>query len=174
MSGCNHGSRLTPSFIPLLPLISFLQETSCLAGTSLFVTAVYAGMLLATVATLVVVSSLTEAQYFSWGWRLPFLAALPMGAGFLLVRQHLPETEVRMTQPHKKSIPRNFCAVGAAPPPGSLRCNSVLKASRLFVFVCALLHPGLSTCQGQKGPQRQANRPWPPPKTQPESPTPAD
>jgi MHS family proline/betaine transporter-like MFS transporter len=39
-----------------------------------------------------VTATMTEAQLQSWGWRLPFLVALPLGAVALYVVRRLPET----------------------------------------------------------------------------------
>lgn len=35
-----------------------------------------------------------EGEYLAWGWRIPFLAALPMGAAAVALRRELQETEV--------------------------------------------------------------------------------
>ncbi|ANZ15206.1 major facilitator family transporter [Streptomyces noursei ATCC 11455] len=43
-------------------------------------------------AATLVTSALTEGQVAAWGWRLPFLAALPMGLGALWLRLRLAES----------------------------------------------------------------------------------
>mmetsp|Transcript_23987 Transcript_23987/g.66641 ORF Transcript_23987/g.66641 Transcript_23987/m.66641 type:complete len:559 (+) Transcript_23987:116-1792(+) len=68
-------------------------ETACVTGTSLFVSAVYCGILFASLLSFAVMSSMPEQQYLAWGWRLPFLAALPMGVAVVHLRRRLPETE---------------------------------------------------------------------------------
>eukprot|EP00951_Prasinocladus_malaysianus_P011679 scaffold86529_cov42-Prasinocladus_malaysianus.AAC.2 len=70
------------------------RATAGVTGTSLFVSAVYVGILLASVVTLMVASCISEAQYIAWGWRIPFLMAVPLGVLMYGLRNSLPETEV--------------------------------------------------------------------------------
>ncbi|RRQ25539.1 MFS transporter [Rhodococcus sp. Eu-32] len=51
-----------------------------------------AGLLLAAVAVLALNALLTTEQMTSWGWRIPFLLSLPMGAVGLWLRSKLGET----------------------------------------------------------------------------------
>ncbi|MFK4107587.1 MFS transporter [Streptomyces sp. NPDC002176] len=50
-------------------------------------------------------SALSEAQLHSWGWRLPFLLALPMGLGALWLRLRLDETPTFREQEPTESLP---------------------------------------------------------------------
>ncbi|GGX31817.1 MFS transporter [Streptomyces noursei] len=50
------------------------------------------GLLGGAAAATLVTSALTESQVAVWGWRLPFLAALPMGLGALWLRLRLAES----------------------------------------------------------------------------------
>ncbi|WP_438484700.1 MFS transporter [Streptomyces sp. S186] len=47
------------------------------------------GLLMGAAAATLVTALLTQGQIAAWGWRLPFLAALPMGAGALWLRLRL-------------------------------------------------------------------------------------
>ncbi|MFJ6902858.1 MFS transporter [Streptomyces griseoluteus] len=53
----------------------------------------------------VLASSLSEAQLESWGWRLPFLLALPMGLGALWLRLRLDETPTFREQEPAEALP---------------------------------------------------------------------
>ncbi|MGW5306239.1 MFS transporter [Streptomyces griseoluteus] len=53
----------------------------------------------------VLASSLSEAQLDSWGWRLPFLLALPMGLGALWLRLRLDETPTFREQEPAEALP---------------------------------------------------------------------
>ncbi|WP_039630990.1 MFS transporter [Streptomyces sp. 769] len=50
------------------------------------------GLLGGAAAATLVTSALTESQVAGWGWRLPFLVALPMGLGALWLRLRLAES----------------------------------------------------------------------------------
>jgi MHS family proline/betaine transporter-like MFS transporter len=50
------------------------------------------GFLLGSVVVLLLNLALTDAQVASWGWRLPFLLAAPLGAVGLYIRSRLEET----------------------------------------------------------------------------------
>ncbi|WP_405551290.1 MFS transporter [Streptomyces sp. NBC_01171] len=50
-------------------------------------------------------SLLSEAQLSAWGWRLPFLLALPMGLGALWLRLRLDETPTFREQETAESLP---------------------------------------------------------------------
>lgn len=52
------------------------------------------GLALGFIAAIVVSSVLTPAQLDAWGWRLPFLVALPLGVIGLCIRLRLTETPV--------------------------------------------------------------------------------
>ncbi|OZM80865.1 MFS transporter [Pseudonocardia sp. MH-G8] len=51
------------------------------------------GMLVAAVVSLLVTSGLDEEQVLAWGWRIPFLVALPLGLIGLYMRMKLAEPE---------------------------------------------------------------------------------
>ncbi|MGW4287133.1 MFS transporter [Streptomyces sp. NPDC004673] len=53
----------------------------------------------------VLASALTETQLSAWGWRLPFLLALPMGLGALWLRLRLDETPTFREQGPTESLP---------------------------------------------------------------------
>ncbi|MGA5729066.1 MFS transporter [Streptomyces seoulensis] len=53
----------------------------------------------------VLASLLSEAQLSAWGWRLPFLLALPMGLGALWLRLRLDETPTFREQEPAESLP---------------------------------------------------------------------
>lgn len=57
-----------------------------------------AGLLAASLFVAVLYSVLTEAQLHSWGWRVPFLLALPLGFVGVFIRRRLDET------PHFKAL----------------------------------------------------------------------
>ncbi|RAV32455.1 MFS transporter [Corynebacterium heidelbergense] len=50
------------------------------------------GLLLGSILATVLTSQLSEADVNSWGWRLPFLLAGPLGLVGLYIRKHLAET----------------------------------------------------------------------------------
>ena len=77
--------------------------------------AVYCGILFASLVSFAVMSSMAEAEYLAWGWRIPFLAALPMGLAVVFLRRYLPETEVSSA-------------------PGPLYRSAFSPASRLSLF----------------------------------------
>ncbi|WP_140394670.1 MFS transporter, partial [Streptomyces recifensis] len=53
----------------------------------------------------VLASLLSEAQLSAWGWRLPFLLALPMGLGALWLRLRLDETPTFRDQEPAEALP---------------------------------------------------------------------
>ncbi|MFJ4002497.1 MFS transporter [Streptomyces sp. NPDC090023] len=59
-------------------------------------------------------SALTEAQLNQWGWRLPFLLALPMGVGALWLRLRLDETPSFREQEPADSLPARQVAWAVA------------------------------------------------------------
>jgi len=54
--------------------------------------AVYLGAAAAASTSLLVATVLTPAQLAAWGWRLPFLAAVPLGLVVLYLRLRMPES----------------------------------------------------------------------------------
>ncbi len=50
------------------------------------------GLVLGSATDWILTAQLTSAQFSDWGWRLPFLLGLPIGALGLWLRAHLPET----------------------------------------------------------------------------------
>ena len=61
-----------------------------LAGLSVASTSV--GPLLATLVAFVTIQSMTEDDFSGWGWRIPFLVALPLALITLWIRKHVDET----------------------------------------------------------------------------------
>ncbi|RZU45944.1 MFS transporter [Streptomyces sp. BK022] len=62
----------------------------------------------------VLASLLSEAQLNSWGWRLPFLLALPMGLGALWLRLRLDETPTFRDLEPTESLPARDVAWAVA------------------------------------------------------------
>lgn len=62
----------------------------------------------------VLASSLSEAQLSPWGWRLPFLLALPMGLGALWLRLRLDETPTFREREPAESLPARDVAWAVA------------------------------------------------------------
>ncbi|MFJ8728744.1 MFS transporter [Streptomyces bauhiniae] len=62
----------------------------------------------------VLASLLSEAQLSAWGWRLPFLLALPMGLGALWLRLRLDETPTFREQEPAESLPARDVAWAVA------------------------------------------------------------
>lgn len=62
--------------------------------TSFLSVAVMSGQLVALLVATLLVSTLSPEAMQSWGWRIPFLIALPMGAIGLYIRNRLEETPV--------------------------------------------------------------------------------
>lgn len=62
----------------------------------------------------VLASSLSEAQLSAWGWRLPFLLALPMGLGALWLRLRLDETPTFREREPAESLPARDVAWAVA------------------------------------------------------------
>jgi MHS family proline/betaine transporter-like MFS transporter len=56
--------------------------------------ATYLGAAAAATASLLLATSLTDVQLGAWGWRLPFLAAVPLGVVTLYLRIRIPESPV--------------------------------------------------------------------------------
>ena len=52
----------------------------------------YLGAAGAAATSLLLTAALTPGQISAWGWRLPFLAALPLGVFVLYLRLHMPES----------------------------------------------------------------------------------
>eukprot|EP00873_Tetraselmis_striata_P001190 jgi/Tetstr1/421454/TSEL_012403.t1 len=69
------------------------KETVALTGTSLFASAVYCGILLASTVTFLAAACMSDAAYLSHGWRIPFLTAAPLGLAIVALRHQMPETE---------------------------------------------------------------------------------
>lgn len=119
VSGATMGIGLLPSYASigvaapvLLVVLRLLQGFSAggeMGGASVFVTeyaparrrgfyvswvemGCIAGFLLGSVVALVLNFTLTDAQLLSWGWRVPFLMAGPLGAVGLYIRTKLDET----------------------------------------------------------------------------------
>lgn len=62
----------------------------------------------------VLASSLSETQLSAWGWRLPFLLALPMGLGALWLRLRLDETPAFREREPAESLPARDVAWAVA------------------------------------------------------------
>ncbi|MFD4542782.1 MFS transporter [Streptomyces bauhiniae] len=62
----------------------------------------------------VLASLLSETQLSAWGWRLPFLLALPMGLGALWLRLRLDETPTFREQEPAESLPARDVAWAVA------------------------------------------------------------
>jgi MHS family proline/betaine transporter-like MFS transporter len=61
-----------------------------LAGLSVASTSV--GPLLATLVSYLVITAMPTAAFNSWGWRIPFLLAIPMALVGIYIRRHVEET----------------------------------------------------------------------------------
>jgi MHS family proline/betaine transporter-like MFS transporter len=76
--------------------VSFIAEHSPVNRRGFYVGMITvgagAGVLLGTVVPAALVLSLDPAQMQSWGWRIPFLLALPLGAIAVFIRSRLEET----------------------------------------------------------------------------------
>ncbi|QIX28422.1 MHS family MFS transporter [Nocardioides sp. JQ2195] len=75
---------------------------------SLSAAGVYLGLVLSSAAILLMTAITTEAQFISWGWRVPFLASLVLVGLGLWIRMHLEETpeferEVSDTEPEDRA-----------------------------------------------------------------------
>ena len=69
------------------------RENSCFAG-ALVVASVFVGFLFGAFTCFVISSSLSTEQMYSWGWRLPFLLAAPLGIISYLYRTNTKESPV--------------------------------------------------------------------------------
>ncbi|MFE7296180.1 MFS transporter [Streptomyces sp. NPDC057579] len=84
------------------------------------------GLLGGAAAATLVTAVLSEAQVAAWGWRLPFLAALPMGAVALRLRLGLVESPAfRRTGPDSAADP---VAAGGVPPMPPVPFRSTARA----------------------------------------------
>lgn len=76
--------------------VSFIAEHSPANRRGFYVgmitVAAGAGVLLGTLVPATLVLSLNPAQMQSWGWRIPFVLALPLGAVAMYIRNRLEET----------------------------------------------------------------------------------
>ncbi|MCE4943602.1 MFS transporter [Streptomyces albulus] len=94
------------------------------------------GLLGGAAAATLVTTVLSAAQVAAWGWRLPFLAALPMGALALLLRLGLPESPA-----FRRTAPDRAGGDGAPPAPRPpLRSTAravVLGCGRLVAWSAA-------------------------------------
>ncbi|MFJ5260262.1 MFS transporter [Streptomyces sp. NPDC088387] len=80
----------------------------------------------------VVATALTESQVQSWGWRLPFLLAAPMGAGALWLRLRLDET------PEFRRERASSGTLAAVRPPGREVAGAIaLGAGRIMGWAAA-------------------------------------
>ncbi|MFK0291929.1 MFS transporter [Streptomyces sp. NPDC090442] len=76
------------------------------------------GLLAGAAAATLVTTLLTTPHVTSWGWRLPFLAALPMGATALWLRLRLEESPAfRRSQQPRRQEPATPGKDAAPPPP---------------------------------------------------------
>ncbi len=88
------------------------------------------GLLAGAAAATLVAGALPAGQVTSWGWRLPFLAAFPMGALALWLRLRLPETPT-----FRRSL-RGRRPTGA-PGPGTDRTRATARATAVAVVLGA-------------------------------------
>src|SRR5699024_651927 len=65
------------------------------------------GFLLGSLVVLALNLALTDAQVESWGWRIPFIIALPLGAVGLYIRSRLEETPEFAALVHGGRVARN-------------------------------------------------------------------
>jgi MHS family proline/betaine transporter-like MFS transporter len=65
------------------------------------------GTLTASTLVLTLTLTLTSEQMSSWGWRIPFLLALPIGVVALIMRAKAEETEVFVKMREKEKAPNN-------------------------------------------------------------------
>ncbi|MFE0347592.1 MFS transporter [Streptomyces griseoluteus] len=72
------------------------------------------GLLAGAGVAAVLASLLSEAQLSAWGWRLPFLLALPMGLGALWLRLRLDETPTFREQGPAEALPARDVAWAVA------------------------------------------------------------
>jgi MHS family shikimate/dehydroshikimate transporter-like MFS transporter len=90
----------------LLATESSRQSRHGLAG-SMTITGCWLGSLLA-LAAFSLCSSLPEAQFLEWGWRLPFLLNIGLAGVGLWIRSHVPETpefQAAHANPRRAEIP---------------------------------------------------------------------
>lgn len=73
---------------------------------SLSMLGVVGGVTLGSLINAVLIFSLTREQMYSWGWRLPFLAGLPLGVIGWYLRFKVNETDIFSTAKLKKNIPQ--------------------------------------------------------------------
>ncbi|MFE9250023.1 MFS transporter [Streptomyces sp. NPDC007088] len=66
---------------------------------------VFGGLLVGAALSSLVSALLTEDQMSSWGWRLPFLVALPLAAGGLLLRRRVAETPAFLAAIEGDAVP---------------------------------------------------------------------
>jgi MHS family proline/betaine transporter-like MFS transporter len=62
------------------------------------VAASFSALLVSTLLGLVLTRSMSEADLHSWGWRIPFLVALPLGLIGLWIRRKVSEPLVLLSQ----------------------------------------------------------------------------
>jgi MFS transporter, MHS family, proline/betaine transporter len=67
---------------------------------------VFGGLLVGAGLSSLVSSLLTDGQMADWGWRLPFLTALPLALGGLLLRSRVGETPAFLEAQRKEPTPR--------------------------------------------------------------------
>ncbi len=69
------------------------QKQRCFAG-SIILAGVYLGLMLASVIAFLTIQFTTKSVLNSWGWRIPFVLAIPFGMLALYIRLKQPETKV--------------------------------------------------------------------------------
>lgn len=59
---------------------------------SLAMASTFAGLLLGSLVSTLIINFLTETQVFQWGWRIPFIGSILLGIVGLYLRLNMPET----------------------------------------------------------------------------------
>ncbi len=133
---------------------SFPQNKGYIVSSLIFGT-VYLGHVIGLVLMLLLVNNLSESQIIAWGWRLPFLLALPMGCFTGYLRLNMPESQEFLRYKSQGLIKKNsyilkkqqvLHAIGAFLSlsssayltmiyiPNMLNFNQVLPAQQIFLF----------------------------------------
>ena len=131
---------------------SFAKNKGYLVSSLIFGT-VYLGHVIGLVLMLVLVNSLSENQIVAWGWRVPFLLALPIGCITAYLRLKLSESEQFLRYKNRSAAKDNilnkhdvisvlgsFLALSGSAYltmiyiPNMLNFHDVLSAQQIFKF----------------------------------------
>ncbi len=115
-----------------------------------------AGTLVGTALVLILTANLSSSAMNSWGWRIPFLIALPLGVVGLWMRLKLEDTEVfdQMREAKKGAIENPYSKLGLTGFKGILLCVAFGGGTGLgYYYFATYLNTYMSSTLSYSRPQ---------------------